>query len=138
MANRLFSDDAIQQYMSDRDVVVLSMLTPSGAPLATPMWFVHDEHQLVMVSVDGLAKIRNLERDPRVSVVAEGGERGSINGVVLSGQVTFVDGDERKEWGERFGQKYSPEVQGLWGGQEMPDNRRVFSFAPRVSSAFGL
>ncbi len=138
MTDQLFSDEAIQQYLSDRDVVVLSMLTATGAPLATPMWFVHDEQQMVMVSVDGLAKIRNLERDQRVSVVAEGGERGSINGLVLSGQVTFIEGDDRQLWGERFGQKYSPEVQGLWGGPEMPDNRRVFGFAPRVSSAFGL
>lgn len=138
MAEHSFSDAAVQHYLAAKDVVVLSMLTPSGAPLATPMWFVHDEQHLAMVSVDGLAKIRNLERDPRVSVVGEGGERGAINGVVLSGQVRFVDGDERQLWGQRFGEKYAPQVQGLWGGQEMPDNRRVFAFEPRVSSAFGL
>lgn len=138
MAAQAFSEPAIQHYLAAKDVVVLSMLTSSGAPVATPMWFVHDQQNLAMVSVDGLAKIRNLERDPRVSVVAEGGERGSINGVVLAGEIRFVEGDERQMWGQRFGEKYAPQVQDLWGGTAMPDNRRVFSFAPRVSSAFGL
>ena len=86
----------------------------------------------------GLAKIRNLERDPRVSVVAEGGERGAINGVVLTGQVRFLAGAERLEWGRRFRHKYAPDIERLWGGPELPDNRRVFAFNPRVVSAFGL
>lgn len=138
MAERSFSDQAIQQYLSGKDVVVLAVLTPSGGPLATPMWFVHDDQELTMVSVDGLAKVRNLERDPRVSVVAEGGERGGIDGVVLTGEVRFFDGDERSEWGRRFRDKYSPNIERLWGGSEIPENRRVFGFEPRVASAFGL
>ena len=138
MADRSFADEAIQQYLAAKDVAILAMLTGSGGPLATPMWFVNDAQELAMVSVDGVAKIRNLARDPRVSVVAEGGERGAINGVVLSGDVRFLDGDERLEWGSRFRDKYTPDIDRLWGGPDIPDNRRVFVFAPRVVAAFGL
>ena len=138
MTDRAFSDPAIQQYMAVKDVAILAMLTPSGGPLATPMWFVNDDEQLAMVSVDALAKIRNLERDPRVSVVAESGERGTIGGVVLTGEIRFLDGDERREWGRRFREKYSPDIERLWGGQTLPEGRRVFAFAPRVASAFGV
>lgn len=138
MVDRAFADPAIQQYLSGKDVVTLAMLTASGGPLATPMWFVNDDEQLAMVSVDGVAKIHNLERDQRVSVVAEGGERGSINGAVLTGEVRFLDGDERLEWGRRFRDKYAPDIERLWGGPTIPDNRRVFAFRPRVVSAFGL
>lgn len=138
MAERSFADEAIQQYLTNKDVATLAMLTSTGGPLATPMWFVNDERELAMVSVDGVAKVRNLERDPRVSVVAEGGERGAINGLVLSGDVRFLDGDERVEWGQRFRAKYTPDIDRLWGGPDIPDNRRVFVFAPRVVSAFGL
>ena len=138
MVDRAFADPAIQRYLSGKDVVTLAMLTTSGGPLATPMWFVNDDEQLAMVSVDGVAKIRNLQRDPRVSVVAEGGERGSINGAVLAGEVRFLDGDERLEWSRRFRTKYAPDIERLWGGPIIPDNRRVFAFRPRVVSAFGL
>ncbi|MGB5758926.1 MAG: pyridoxamine 5'-phosphate oxidase family protein [Acidimicrobiales bacterium] len=138
MADRVFADPAIQRYLAGKDVMILAMLTVSGGPLATPMWFVHDEEQLAMVSVDGLAKVRNLERDPRVSVVAEGGRRGAIDGVVLTGEVRFLDGDERLDWGRRFRDKYAPDIERLWGGPDLPDNRRVFALRPRVASAFGL
>lgn len=138
MVDRAFADPAIQQYLAGKDVVILAMLTVRGGPLATPMWFVHDDHQLAMVSVDGLAKIRNLERDPRVSVVAEGGDRGDVDGVVLAGEVRFLDGAERLVWGRRFRDKYTADIERLWGGPDIPDNRRVFAFEPRVVSAFGL
>lgn len=138
MARPSFDEPSIQRYLATKDVAVLAMITPSGGPLATPMWFVHDETELAMVSVDGLAKIRHLERDPRVSVVAEGGERGAIDGVVLTGAVRFLDGDERIEWGRRFRTKYEPSIDRLWGGPDLPENRRVFAFEPNVVSAFGL
>jgi len=133
-----FSDPAVQRCLAETDVVVLALLTASGAPLATPMWFVHDETHVAMVSVDGLAKIRHLERDGRVSVVAEGGGRGAIHGVVVAGDARFVDGDERLEWGQRFREKYTPDIDRLWGGPDLPDNRKVFVFEARVVSAFGL
>ena len=131
VADRSFADPDIQQYLASRDVVVLAMLTPSGAPLAMPMWFVHDESELIMGTVDGSAKVRHLERDPRVSVVAEGGSRAALDGVVLAGEIRFLTGDERLEWGRRFHAKYTPVVNRMWGGPDIPDNRRVFALAPR-------
>ncbi len=138
MADPSFADDMIQRYLTGKDVAVLAMLTDGGGPLATPMWFVHDDRELAMVSVDRLAKVRHLERDPRVSVVVEGGGRGSGHCVVLAGEVRFLEGDERLSWGRRFHRKYSPEIERLWGGAEIPADRRVFAFGPRVVSAFGL
>lgn len=138
MAQREFSETAIQGYLADTDVVVLATVGSSGAPLGMAMWFVHDTDRLVMVSVDGLAKVRNLERDPRVCVVAEGGDRDSINVLVLTGEVEFLAGEERLKWGERFREKYHPQIEALWGGSELPDSRRVFGFKPRVASAGGI
>ena len=36
-----------------------------------PMWFLHAPATLTMISVADTQKVRNLRRDPRVSVVAE-------------------------------------------------------------------
>ena len=138
MPSKAFSEVAVQHYLGAKRVVVLATVGPGGAPFAMPMWFVQDREHLAMVSVDGLAKIRNLEREPRVCVVAEGGTDGEIDGVVLTGAVRFVDGDERARWGERFHAKYAPRVERLWGGSTLPDDRRVFVLRPRVAAAWGL
>ena len=133
-----FSDDAVQRYLAGRDVVVLATLGADGAPLAMPMWFVHDATSLTMVSVAGTAKVRNLEHDPRVCVVAEGGTRDAPDGLVLTGAVTFETGDARAAAGRRFADRYRPAIERIWGGPEVPDDRRVFALRPRVVRASGI
>jgi nitroimidazol reductase NimA-like FMN-containing flavoprotein (pyridoxamine 5'-phosphate oxidase superfamily) len=93
-----------------------------------------------MVSVAGLQKIRNLERDPRVCVVAESGTRGAaIRGVVLQGQVSFIkDGDQQRPIVERLLQKYDPDLARLWGGRTMPPNRVLFRIEPGRVRSWGL
>ena len=138
MTTRSFKDADIQAALDGKDVVVLSTLTPGGGPSAMPMWFVHDSQRLVMVSAPGLAKVRNMQRNSRICVVAEGGTRDAPYGLVLTGDVTFLDGDDRQAWGERFRAKYTPVIDRLWGGGDIPDNRLVFGFEPRVASAYGI
>ncbi len=75
-------DDArIQQFLAGKEVAVLATVQPDGAPLAMPMWFLHDPTSLTMISVDGLQKVKNLRRDPRVCVVAEAADAAGIRGV---------------------------------------------------------
>src|SRR5262245_51411987 len=48
------SDPRIQGFLATKEVVVLSTVQRSGAPLAMPMWFLHTPQALYMISVDGL------------------------------------------------------------------------------------
>lgn len=133
------ADARIQAFLATKDVVVLSTVQPDGAPLAMPMWFLHDGASLVMISVDGLAKVRNLKSDPRVSVVAEAGTRRDIRGVTVRGRAEFlVDGPERRALIERFHAKYDPDLARLWGGPAMPPNRVMFRIVPERVQSWGL
>src|SRR2546430_14595273 len=64
-------DPRIQGFLATKDVAVLATVQADGAPLAMPMWFLHAPASLTMISVADTQKVRNLRRDPRVSVVAE-------------------------------------------------------------------
>jgi nitroimidazol reductase NimA-like FMN-containing flavoprotein (pyridoxamine 5'-phosphate oxidase superfamily) len=133
------ADARIQQYLAGKDVVVLATVLPSGAPLATPMWFLHDPQALTMISVDGLTKVENLRRDPRVCVVAESGTRGDICNVTVQGRVEFVaDSPGRRVLAERFHEKYRPDLERLWGGRSMPANRVMFRIVPARVRSRGL
>src|SRR5262245_22866144 len=132
-------DPRIAQYLATKDVVLLGTVSPSGAPLITPMWFLHDAEGLTMISVDGLPKIRNLRRDPRLCVVAESGTRGDIKNVTVHGRARFLaDTSERRELTERFHAKYRPELERLWAGRAMPPNRVMFRIAPERVKSRGL
>jgi len=138
MSERL-GDTRIGQYLAGKDVVVLATVLGSGAPLATPMWFLHDPEGLTMISVDGLTKVANLRRDPRVCVVAESGTRGDIRSVTVQGRVAFLDDTPaRRALVDRFHAKYDPDLERLWGGRNMPANRVMFRIVPSSVRSQGL
>ena len=139
MDSERLGDARIQQYLAAKDVVLLGTVSPSGTPLITPMWFIHDAEAITMISVDGLPKVRNLRRDPRVCVVAESGTRGDIRNVTVHGRAVFLaDTPERRALVERFHAKYRPDVERLWGGPAMPPNRVMFRIAPARVRSRGL
>jgi nitroimidazol reductase NimA-like FMN-containing flavoprotein (pyridoxamine 5'-phosphate oxidase superfamily) len=134
------ADARIQRFLATKEVVVLSTLQRSGAPLAMPMWFLHTPEALFMISVDGLQKVHNLRRDPRVCVVAEAGNRGAeIRGVIVQGRVEFVvDPGQQRPIVEQLLRKYDPDLARLWGGPAMPSNRVLFRIAPLLVRSWGL
>ena len=132
-------DPAIQKFLATKEVALLATVRADGAPLAMPMWFLHDAATVTMISVEGTQKVRNLRRDPRVCVVAEaGGGGGDIRGVTVLGRAEFLgDGPERRALIERFHEKY-PRLATLWGGRAMPANRVMFRIAPERVKSWGL
>ena len=134
-----FGDAHIQEYLATREVVVLATVLPSGAPLLTAMWFLHDSQSLAMISVDGLTKVRNLRRDPRLSVLAESGTRRDVRSVMVQGRAEFLgDTAERQTLVDRFQAKYRPDLERLWGGRTMPANRVMFRVVVRRVHSMGL
>jgi len=138
MAGRL-SDPRVQGFLATKDVVVLGTVESDGAPLLTPMWFVHGPDSLAMVSLVESAKVRNLRRDARVSVVVEAGTRGDIRGVALRGRAEILpDGAERRALAERLLDKYQPHLERRWGGRAMPADRVLFRIEPDTVRSWGL
>lgn len=134
-----FDDPRVQRFLATKDVVVLATVGPDGAPLATPMWFLHDASTLTLISVDETQKVRNLRRDPRLFIVAESGTRGDVRGVAIRGRAEFLaDGPERRALADRWLKKYDPDAERLWGGRAMPRNRVMFRIAPERVHAWGL
>lgn len=86
------ADADVQRFLATKQVAVLATLQADGAPLAMPMWFLHDPSTLTMISVENTQKVRNLRRDPRVCVVAEAAsESGEIRGVTITGGIEFLE-----------------------------------------------
>lgn len=50
-------------------VAFVSTIGPNGEPQTTPLWFLWADGALRFSLVDGRQKLRNLRRDPRLSVV---------------------------------------------------------------------
>jgi PPOX class probable F420-dependent enzyme len=69
--------------LTEEIVVWLTTVTPAGAPLPRPVWFLWDGGNEVLVYSQQSARARNIERNPRVTLNFDGdGTGGDI--VVLS------------------------------------------------------
>ena len=135
-----FDDPRVQSYLATKDTMLLATINPDGAPLITVMWFLHDPAAVTLISVDGLQKVKNLRRDPRVHLVAESGARGSeIRGVALRGRAEFLpDTAGRGALVARIVDKYHPHLEGYWGGRTMPADRVMFRVVPQHVHTWGF
>ena len=135
-----FDDPRIQRYLATKDIMLLGTINPDGAPLITAMWFLHDSTALTLISVDGLQKVQNLRRDPRLHLVAESGARGDdIKGVAIRGRAEFLgDTPERRALATRLLDKYHPHLERYWGSRALPADRVMFRVVPRQVRSWGL
>jgi PPOX class probable F420-dependent enzyme len=100
----------VAAHLRDEIVVWMTTVTPSGAPLPMPVWFLWEGGESVlMYSQDG-ARVRNLETNPRVALNFGGdGDGGYI--VVLSGRAVIDrDGPPADHVGAYIG-KYSQHIE---------------------------
>ncbi len=133
-----FSSTLVQSYLTGKEIGVLATINLDGSPLAMPMWFVHDEDVIGMVSVAQDTKVKNMRRDPRVGFVVESGSGGSIECIIMQGTVEFLSATEdRIRVGAQFIDKYGVHMEKRWGGRAVPDSRSLFLIQPRRIKLWG-
>ena len=98
----------VAAHLRDEIVVWMTSVSPSGAPLPMPVWFLWEGGESVRRWSQGGARVRNLEANPRVSLNFAGNGRGG-DIVVLSGTAT-LGGPAANEVGA-YVQKYEDHIQ---------------------------
>lgn len=85
------------KFLAEAQTIIINSIGPGGYPHPMPMWFgVEDDGCVVMTTFTKSQKIRNIERDPRVSLLAEDGTAyNELRGVVIYGKAELVRGQEQ-------------------------------------------
>ena len=97
------------RHLREEVVVWLTSVTPAGAPLPAPVWFVWDGAETVTVHSMPGARTRNLAANPRVSLNFAGNGRGG-DIVVLSGEATLDHGAPRADADKPYLAKYAADI----------------------------
>ena len=110
--------DGVQAFLNEPRFAVLGTVNADGSPQQTVMWFELRGDHIMMNTLRGRKKDRNLVRDGRASICVEEGQRY----VTIDGRVTIVDdpavGQEdiaalaRRYEGDEEGNRQSREVFG--------------------------
>ncbi len=75
------------ELLADERVVVVSSLGPKGWPHSMPMWFVPRDGEIWIWTYAKSQKVRNLERDPRATLLVETGhDYGELRGAMVEAE----------------------------------------------------
>jgi hypothetical protein len=120
--------DEIDAYLQIARVCRLGSLGKDGSPHVSALWFVWDGKALWLNSLSGSQRWANIMRDPRLSVLIDGGESyNELHGVELIGRAEVI-GDvprtttpvaELEGPESMFGAKYA-------NGTFLPDGRHAW------------
>ena len=83
----------IEGFLAAPRHAVLATNGPSGAPQLTPVWFLYDGGQLWVSAGANTAKVRNLRRDPHITLCIDGGHP-DARYVVITGRARLVEPNE--------------------------------------------
>jgi PPOX class probable F420-dependent enzyme len=79
----VLSDAELLELLESERVAVVSSLGPRGWPHSMPLWFVPRGGEVWIWTYAKSQKVRNLERDPRATVLVESGhEYGELRGAM--------------------------------------------------------
>lgn len=86
-----FSDE-IRAFLDVPRVATLATINPDGTPLLTPLWFARDNDTLWLAVGPNSPKVRNMRRDPRVTLVVLADAQGYTY-VTVRGRASFEGGE---------------------------------------------
>jgi PPOX class probable F420-dependent enzyme len=90
----VLSDGLVCELLAGRSIAVLATVEADGAVHAVPLWFALHERRIVFATGSASRKVRNLERDPRATVVVHDSRAGlDVCGASIRGRVELVRGD---------------------------------------------
>jgi nitroimidazol reductase NimA-like FMN-containing flavoprotein (pyridoxamine 5'-phosphate oxidase superfamily) len=87
------SDEEIRSFLTSCRTIIICSNSARGFPHPMPMWFALDDDGAIrMTTFRKSQKVKNIQRDPRVTLLAEDGrEYSKLRGVVLYGTCEIVD-----------------------------------------------
>ena len=106
----VLSEPLARELLAARLIANLATFDRNGSIHLVGMWFVWDGDALLIPTSDTTRKLRNLERDPRATVMIDDSRGGfDLRGVTLVGRAEIVRGERAKELNRRIHLKYVTE-----------------------------
>lgn len=86
-AQIVLSDSEVDELLRSQRIAVVSSLGPRGWPHSMPLWYVPRDGEVWIWTYAKSQKVRNLERDPRATVLVETGhDYGELRGVMFEAE----------------------------------------------------
>jgi PPOX class probable F420-dependent enzyme len=111
------SEAELLELLGNERIAIVSSLGPRGWPHSMPLWFVPREGEVWIWTYAKSQKVRNLERDPRATVLVETGhEYGELRGVMIEAEAEIHrDGETVLGFAEELTLRYAEGISTIEG-----------------------
>jgi PPOX class probable F420-dependent enzyme len=107
MADQTKPDNAhVEQRLREEPIIWLTTVRPDGRPHTVPVWFLWDGETFLIFSQPGNLKIRNLQRNPHVTLAIDGTKQGG-DVVTVEGEAELLSEPSRNIVVPAYGEKYA-------------------------------
>lgn len=108
---------------------IVATIQPDGTPQLTPNWYWWDGEHFWISTLDWTVKVRNLKRDPRITLCIDAGQRRE-NYVQVFGTAEVIEGDVRETTLDLI-RKYEPtEAASLQHWEDIKPDRVLIAVRP--------
>jgi PPOX class probable F420-dependent enzyme len=118
-----------QQFLRETPHAIIATIQPDGQPQLTPNWYLWDGTRFWISTLDWTVKVRNIKRDPRVTLCIDTGVR-RTNYVQVFGTAEVIEGDVKEQTLELI-RKYEPTEEASqrhW--EEIKEDRVLLAVTP--------
>lgn len=86
------TEEEQRELIEDARILQIASIDPDGRPHLVPMWFVFDDEGVIAFTTYGASqKVKNLERDPRITALAETGDAyDQVRGLSIDGRAEVI------------------------------------------------
>jgi PPOX class probable F420-dependent enzyme len=111
------SDEDQRDLIDSERVVVVASMGPRGWPHVMPLWYVPRDGEIWIWTYAKSQKVKNLERDPRATLLIETGvEYQDLRGVQIEAEAELIrDIDQIVEYGKDMTVRYSAGIESVEG-----------------------
>ena len=107
MADQTKPNDAhVEQRLREELIVWFTTVRADGRPHTVPVWFLWDGETFLIFSQPGNLKIRNLQRNPHITLALDGTKQGG-DVVTVEGEAELLSEPSRNIVVPAFGEKYA-------------------------------
>ena len=102
----------VEQRLREEPIVWFTTVRPDGRPHTVPVWFLWDGETFLIFSQPGNLKIRNLQRNPHITLALDGTNQGG-DVVTVEGEAELLSEPSRNMMVPAFGEKYASMIKAM-------------------------
>ena len=96
----------VEQRLREEPIIWFTTVRADGRPHTVPVWFLWDGETFLIFSQPGNLKIRNLQRNPHITLALDGTKQGG-DVVTVEGEAELLSEPSRNILVPAFGEKYA-------------------------------